>query len=690
ALLLSLCLLVGTTAAMAQGVNIHVTANVMDEEPTDVTVQILQDEDGCYQLYVNGEAQGDALNAFAQIGQSAITIGSEGQYAKIDYETLLAALKNALLNNLTEEEKTLLGIIVYIFTGLEGDMEIFSGVLENELNRMVNLAMTQSIMTMTNDGVVIELDEKQLVSFVKAYLTALAEDGSVFETLAGTELFKLLGVEAAAAQQAVAEFAAEIDPDDIDEDVSLHIKATIYKDGRIDAEMQYANDDGAFEATVNYDGQSVKAYVNIEDDDMTLTEEITFDGKNLDMTMTMKSEEGIDISAVAHNVYDGYTIEGTETITGTIDMDGEVINIDGTSEVRYDFGNLEFAANADLKATEGAETLAAITYNFAYDAQNGLDLSAEVEAMGEKYGGYLQAYCGENEYGYVANGHLDIVYKGEEYRDIIAFDAVISDVITVKAAINDLRIYDLYDEFGDSVYLETISLFGEGDFDLYTKEEYEAIKDTLVSGLVEMLAFDLTVDTNTAAFECTLSAEDTAIMLSGSASESAYTIDVYLNNTKFASFEQELLPNQSLLNSLLLGKQTLTIVDGTVITRTTEMKEDGLAWTFTYTDAVGDSTVYVVGLRMIPEKDGSTHIELYVISDGTEIDLGLKYLETQTAINAELYVNMVNGGYTVNYADIVIDVTMTDETGAHVDAPALDQDTLEQMLTPVIAEILDR
>ena len=134
ALVLSLCMLLSCTA-FAEGISGRIKIDVQGQTQVEGSFTVAQDEDGCIQLSVDGTAGIDTLNTFVQIASDALVIGSEGEYMQINYEDLLAALQTALPQALTEEQMQVVGLIYYAFTGLEGDLEIVSSVLGNEIGR---------------------------------------------------------------------------------------------------------------------------------------------------------------------------------------------------------------------------------------------------------------------------------------------------------------------------------------------------------------------------------------------------------------------------------------------------------------------------------------------------------------------------------------------------------------------------
>ena len=192
ALVLSLCMLLSCVAFAENGVSGHVKVDVQGETQVDYSFSVAQDEDGCYQLSANGTAAGNAQDIFLQIGKEALVLGSQGEFAQISYQDLIAALKEALPKVLTEEQLMAVGVIYYLFTGFKDDMQIANGVLSNELNRLLAIAMQQGVISYTREGIVFEANLDQLFSLFKAYVAALAQDPAVLQTLSETQLWSLL------------------------------------------------------------------------------------------------------------------------------------------------------------------------------------------------------------------------------------------------------------------------------------------------------------------------------------------------------------------------------------------------------------------------------------------------------------------------------------------------------------------
>ena len=118
--LLSLCMLL-SCAAFAEGFQAHVTVSEMGKTQYDITASLQTDEDGCIQVSIDGLAEDDPISAFIQVGAEALVLGSEGEYAQIDYDTFVAALQNVLPETLTDDQLMVIGLIYYAVTGLQDE-----------------------------------------------------------------------------------------------------------------------------------------------------------------------------------------------------------------------------------------------------------------------------------------------------------------------------------------------------------------------------------------------------------------------------------------------------------------------------------------------------------------------------------------------------------------------------------------
>ena len=196
ALVLTLCLLVMSVSALAEGVFMRVTASSQGKTELDLSLKALTDEDGCYQFTLDGFSGEDAVKAFFQIGKDALVLGDGNQLVRIDYDKLLSAAQTALDKTLTAEEKTVLDVIYYLFTDFEDDMQIVQGLLSTEAMRLVSVMMMQGMIRYSGDVILFEADQDQLVEAFKAYIAAVANDASVFATLSTTKAWQLLGLSA--------------------------------------------------------------------------------------------------------------------------------------------------------------------------------------------------------------------------------------------------------------------------------------------------------------------------------------------------------------------------------------------------------------------------------------------------------------------------------------------------------------
>ena len=421
ALVLTLCLLVMSVSALAEGVFMRVTASSQGKTELDLSLKALTDEDGCYQFTLDGFSGEDAVKAFFQIGKEALVLGDGNQLVRIDYDKLLSAAQTALDKTLTAEEKTVLDVIYYLFTDFEDDMQIVQGLLSTEAMRLVSVMMMQGMIRYSGDVILFEADQDQLVEAFKAYIAAVANDASVFATLSTTKAWQLLGLSAdgSAEQEMLKQYAASIADFKLDGSFTLNIRAEIgTQNGSLDLDVDFATADGKYDLAFEADYEEGKLDLGLEGE--LEGAQIDYDGEFTFIGGVLTVEEELNA-----NVNDGY-------LSMSMAMD---------ADARIDFANCEIAAKMNVDVDQNG-TKNYLNGSLSFDKLNGLDVAVETNLIdGSPFGAYLKANVQTSEYATVINCVLDLMKDGQTIDGFFLLDVTVTDVIDLKSRL--MGVYDL-------------------------------------------------------------------------------------------------------------------------------------------------------------------------------------------------------------------------------------------------------
>ena len=421
ALVLTLCLLVMSVSALAEGVFMRVTASSQGKTELDLSLKALTDEDGCYQFTLDGFSGEDAVKAFFQIGKEALVLGDGNQLVRIDYDKLLSAAQTALDKTLTAEEKTVLDVIYYLFTDFEDDMQIVQGLLSTEAMRLVSVMMMQGMIKYSGDVILFEADQDQLVEAFKAYIAAVANDASVFATLSTTKAWQLLGLSAdgSAEQEMLKQYAASIADFKLDGSFTLNIRAEIgTQNGSLDLDVDFATADGKYDLSFEADYEEGKLDLGLEGE--LEGAQIDYDGEFTFIDGVLTVEEELNA-----NVNDGY-------LSMSMAMD---------ADARIDFANCEIAAKMNVDVDQNG-TKNYLNGSLSFDKLNGLDAAVETNLIdGSPFGAYLKANVQTSEYATVINCVLDLMKDGQTIDGYFLLDVTVTDVIDLKSRL--MGVYDL-------------------------------------------------------------------------------------------------------------------------------------------------------------------------------------------------------------------------------------------------------
>ena len=645
ALVLTLCLLVMSVSALAEGVFMRVTASSQGKTELDLSLKALTDEDGCYQFTLDGFSGEDAVKAFFQIGKEALVLGDGNQLVRIDYDKLLSAAQTALDKTLTADEKTVLSVIYYLFTDFEDDMQIVQGLLSNEAMRLVSIMMMQGLITYSGDVILFEADQDQLVEAFKAYIAAVANDASVFATLSTTKAWQLLGLSAdgSAEQEMLKQYAASIADFKLDGSFALRIRAEIgTQNGSLDLDVDFATADGKYDLSLEADYEDGKLDLGLEGelDGAQIEAELEYENNKLDY--------GLEIAGPGGKIdYDGELtfIGGVLTVEGELNFNVNnaysTMNMAMDADARIDFANCEIAAKMNVDHDENG-TKNYLNYSLSFDKLNGLDVALETDVIdGSPAGAYLKANVQTSEYATVINCVLDLMKDGQTIDGFFLLDITVTDVIDLKSRL--MGVYDL-----------------SAVFDIQTWE-----------------------------FNAQLTTPELNITADGVIENDIYTATVKDNGQTVATAVLELAPGRPAIYNLLLGKLTITTSDGTTVVREAFLTENELKWVLTVT-ANGQTNVVTLGIRFW-EQDGLTHYEFYAANGLMEYDAGIAYTTDfgyADSVYAEVYLNMVSGTNVINMFKGTFEGEVLSETAQHVDAEPIPEETLESILENLIRQIL--
>ena len=652
-IVLSLCMLFSCVAYAQSGITAHIKVDTQGENVVDYTVSVAEDEDGCIQITANGTADGETQDIFLQIGKTALVLGSQGENVQINYEDLIAALQNALSQTLTEEQMMVLSILYYCFTGLEGDLQIVGSLAEDELTRLVNVGMQLGVISYSREGIVFEADQDQLLSLVKAYAASLAGDSKVFETLSTTQLWSLLGLSENGVneQAAFAEAIKSLDEVEMPDTFTLYIKAVIANTGSITLDVDFALTDGSANLALDaaFDGSTLEMSVNGFADDATIEAKCTavFGDNTIEIaeSYAVKSEkEDIDVTGS----YTAGISEGKIDIESTMNGTESGATVDANVTFHADCEEKEIVGKATINAEAQGQSVS-VNAECSLDEVNGLYGAIEVQMPdGQKNGIYVKGNAQQTEYGYEADLTCDMIVNGQPVDGVFALNIVLSDVVKIHA--------------------HAMKLDG---------------KDAFQTNLFD---FDLTLNTENAKLDAALTYEGHTLSLDGTLSEDAYTLTAKADDEVLATAVQELLPGRSIEESLILGKLTIDLYDGTHITRTTNMTQDTISWLFVVTDKNGETEELEIGLRNLTQGD-RFHYEIFATYGGSTVTVGLVFEDMGEEAFMELYVDNAQGQQTVRMLDAQLELSIIEEAPAHAEGMVIPQSAIEQLLVPLLKEL---
>ena len=645
ALVLTLCLLVMSVSALAEGVFMRVTASSQGKTELDLSLKALTDEDGCYQFTLDGFSGEDAVKAFFQIGKEALVLGDGNQLVRIDYDKLLSAAQTALDKTLTAEEKTVLSVIYYLFTDFEDDMQIVQGLLSTEAMRLVSVMMMQGMISYSGDVILFEADQDQLVEAFKAYIAAVANDASVFATLSTTKAWQLLGLSAdgSAEQEMLKQYAASIADFKLDGSFALRIRAEIgTQNGSLDLDVDFATADGKYDLAFEADYEDGKLDLGLEGelDGAQIEAELEYENNKLDYGLEITAPESkLDYDGELTFVGGVLTVE--EELNVNVNNAYSPMNMAMDADARIDFANCEIAAKMNVNVDENG-TKNYLNGSLSFDKLNGLDVAVETDLIdGSPFGAYLKANVQTSEYATVINCVLDLMKDGQTIDGYFQLDITVTDVIDLKSRL--MGVYDL-----------------SAVFDIQTWE-----------------------------FNAQLTTPELNITADGVIENDIYTATVKENGQTVATAVLELAPGRPAIYNLLLGKLTITTSDGTTIVREAFLTENELKWVITVT-ANGQTNVVTLGIRFW-EQDGLTHYEFYLANGLMEYDAGIAYTTDfgyADSVYAEVYLNMVSGTNVINMFKGTFEGEVLSETAQHVDAEPIPEEALESILENLIRQIL--
>jgi len=253
-------------AAMAQTATVTINVNGMGETMADVTVTVGNDEDGCTQSFVAGNVGATILNAFAQVYSEGITFSVNGDEPKtITFETI-AALAQEISGVTVPAVQTEEDNIFMQYVSSEAfmtDVQIVSGVLVNEVNKLAQAAAENGIVTMDEAGnLTIMADVNTLLALVKTYVTALAADTTVIPTLATTTLWSLLGLSEGGAEEMaiISALVAQLDAIDVS-GITAALILNVSAEGAVTVNLTYAAEADTF--IFSFDASELGVQLNV-------------------------------------------------------------------------------------------------------------------------------------------------------------------------------------------------------------------------------------------------------------------------------------------------------------------------------------------------------------------------------------------------------------------------------------------
>ncbi len=654
AVLLSLCLLIGCIGFAENGAKLHGTVTVQGQTLADVLAQFGLDEDGCYVFDVDGSVQGQVIDFLLQVGEKSLVMASNGQAYEITTENLGEALTNVAKTKIGEENFSKLIALVASFTqgGFEADQPVLTQIAQNEVQRLTALAMANGLVTVAQDGTVtISINETNLFNFIKAYLNSLAADSAVFAKLSATQLWTLAGLSEGGAQeqQAVAAAAARLENMTTD-GVTFSLLAVINPNGTVDASFDFADSEDTITAKLTFNGQTLDITADSDINGETVTFALTANENGFSYTLQSDAMDASYSLTFDNGVITIYS----ESVAANPAINGYLVGY-GTAVI--DTANVSFFEEAtlsyrDTKDAFTSEVIMSATVSF--DRQNGFDLKGQLyyneltkemfpeEITVEAYLKPIQTAQGKG-----VKANVSAVVGDKTYDDIFDCELTVGSVISLTSVLN----------------------------------KFEGETMTPVYQLA------VAVDPATVSFKGTLAIEDGTYELTGAMDENnVYTIALNMNGMTMATASLAIDPRQGLLQALLVGDMTITLYDGTVITRTAELRADGLDWTITI-NSNGQEQVLKVGFTFGQNADGGKFIEAYLGNDLMKYIANAVYTDKGNAFDAELKLSMVSGANSTEALSVKLEGEEINTLFSHTSGEVLTVVQLEQIINSLFNEI---
>lgn len=646
AVLLSLCMLLGM-AGVAEGGKITAQATYQGNSLADIIATWNTDEDGCIQLGVNGNVMETALNVLAQVSASSVVIASGDEAYEITAENLGAAIYNTAVKYLGEETvQQILALVDYVQSGdYQQDMAVLSQVAQNELMKLMQIAMENGLFAQTESGIVIDINNNNLPALLKDYAAAVANDANLFAALSGTKLWSIMGLsEGGQNEQAMVAQIASAIPDDLG--VEFELYAEINNDNTFWCRFTADIEGQAVVFDVDFDGEELSAYGKVTQGE----QELAYFSLDVESTGSVSFE--LNTPALKYQ----YELE----------VDGSVVSVD--YEIEQITGGYR-SQKVDLSADVDTE---AYTVNFSMDVTEENLIRNEKTSEVSIYG--------------------DVDLMSTEW-----LDATI--LVKNRASEIEMLISGTTEQTAEGVALCV-------KFDVRDGEEWheDALNATLTVGNTVKLhshlnnwngseeyavyTLDAALDLATWKLDGTLTAGEATYTVAGEMGEdSVYRMALSVNGMELANASLQIFPNMGLPYSLLMGELNVNLYDGTSVTRTAELTETGLTWTITVTSN-GQTQTYLVGVRQITDEEGQTGIEAFLNVGGMEIIAGAKYKADGTTYKGEIYLTQSMGAYyQADMFRLKLGYEPITEPAAHISGVELPVEAIEQLLDQIIQSI---
>ena len=646
AVLLSLCMLLGT-AGVAEGGKITAQATYQGNSLADIIATWNTDEDGCLQLGVNGSVMETALNVLTQIGTSSIVIASGDEAYEITAENLGAAIYNIGVKYLGEETmQQIMALVNYAASGdYQQDLGVLYQVAQNEVMKLMQLAMEKGILGQTEKGFVISIDNKNLPALLKDYVAAAANDANLFAVLSGTKLWSIMGLsEGGKNEQAMVAQIASAIPDDLGVEFDLYIE--INNDStfwcRFTAEIEGMS--VVFDA--DFDGEEISAYGKATQGEQELVY-FSFDAD-------MNGSASVELNTPTMKYGYSLEVDGSE-----VSVDYEFEQITRTYFRQY----MDYSADVDLEAYTVNFSAEYTEENLATNAK-----TTEVSAWG------------------------DVNLMSTEWLNA-------SIIVKNRASEIEMRISGTTEQTAEGVALSV-------KFDVRDGEDWheDALNATVTlgntiklhshltnwnsSGEYAVYTLDAALDLATWKLDGTLTTGEVTYTIAGEMGEdSVYRLSLSVNGMELANASLQIFQNMGLPYSLLMGELNVNLYDGTSIVRTAELTETGLTWTITIT-ANGQTQTYLLGIRQIADEEGQTGFEAFANLGGMEYVAGVKYLADGTTYKGEAYLTQSMGAfYQADIFRLKLGYEPISETAAHITGIEMPVEAIEQLLDQIIQSI---